>query len=647
MALHGIDLFIIFGYLAATLTIGFWISNKAAKDMRGYYLGGNKLPWYALGLSNASGMFDVAGTMWLVSILFIYGLKSIWIPWLWPVFNQIFLMVFLSIWLRRSGALTGAEWITLRFGDGKSARMSHMIVVVFALIMVLAYMAYGFLGIGKLAAQFMPFDLAALLRLNVFLPEALQGSALVGDELARQTNAMMGMNEKVYGVLIIFITSLYVIKGGMYSVVFTEVLQFFIMALASVGVAYIAMTHVSTEALAAAIPEDWANPFFDWKLDLDWSKILPSANTKIEQDGYSLFTIFFMLVLFKGILGSMAGPAPNYDMQRVLSARSPVEAAKMSWFVNVVMIVPRYLLIAGLTILALVYFTGDLRTMGENADFEGLLAFVLSQGLIPAGLLGLVLAGLFAAFMSSFAAPLNAAPAYVVNDIYRKYINPHASEKKYLRISYLVSAIFVLTGTIFGLFLTSIDGIINWITAGLGGGYVAANMIKWYWWRMNGWGYFWGMFVGIAFALLLGLPFVSDKISAIQAFPFFFFACLVAVIVGSLATKPTEMSVLQEFYIRTRPWGFWKPVQNALEADGKGVEENKDMKRDLTNVAVGIVWQSALVAAPVFFVIRDWDKLAIAVVIIAITSVFLKYRWWDNLRDYAPGYTPPTPSSSK
>ena len=152
MSLHPIDMAVIAAYIGLTLFIGFWISTRANKGMRSYFLGGNRLPWYALGLSNASGMFDVAGTMWLVSILFVYGLKSIWIPWLWPVFNQIFLMVFLSIWLRRSGAMTGAEWITFRFGDGPAARLSHLIVVLFALILVLAYMAYGFLGIGKLAA---------------------------------------------------------------------------------------------------------------------------------------------------------------------------------------------------------------------------------------------------------------------------------------------------------------------------------------------------------------------------------------------------------------------------------------------------------------------------------------------------------------
>ena len=132
MTLATIDIIIILGYIALTVFIGFWISNRASENMESYFLGGNKIPWYALGLSNASGMFDISGTMWMVYLLFVYGLKSVWIPWLWPVFNQIFMMVFLSIWLRRSGVMTGAEWIRFRFGDGKGSQLSHLIVVIFA-----------------------------------------------------------------------------------------------------------------------------------------------------------------------------------------------------------------------------------------------------------------------------------------------------------------------------------------------------------------------------------------------------------------------------------------------------------------------------------------------------------------------------------
>lgn len=109
-----------------------------------------------LSLSNASGMFDISGTMWMVYLLFVYGLKSIWIPWLWPVFNQIFLMVYLSIWLRRSGVMTGAEWITFRFGTGRGAQLAHLIVVLFAIFNVIGFLAYGSSVSASLPPRFCP-----------------------------------------------------------------------------------------------------------------------------------------------------------------------------------------------------------------------------------------------------------------------------------------------------------------------------------------------------------------------------------------------------------------------------------------------------------------------------------------------------------
>ena len=117
MVLQGLDIFVIFIYIAIIVFIGVYFKRQAQKDKSSYLLGGRKMPWYMLGLSDASGMFDISGTMWLVTILFVYGLKSIWLPWLWPTFNQIFLMMFLSAWLRRSNVTTGAEWIQTRFNS--------------------------------------------------------------------------------------------------------------------------------------------------------------------------------------------------------------------------------------------------------------------------------------------------------------------------------------------------------------------------------------------------------------------------------------------------------------------------------------------------------------------------------------------------
>ncbi len=602
MHLHLIDILVIFGYLLATIGIGFWISRLASKDIQSYFLGGNRLPWYMLGLSNASGMFDISGTMWMVSLLFVYGLKSVWLPWLWPVFNQIFLMVYLSVWLRRSGVMTGAEWIKFRFGDGRGAHMAHIIVVVFAIANVIGFLAYAFIGVGKFAAAFMPFRLSADPSVNLDL----------------------------YGLIIIGITTIYVVKGGMYSVVFTEVLQFFIMTAACVWVGVVAMHEVSPAMLSHVIPDGWKNIFFGWRLNLDWTGILDAANRKIQQDGYDLFTILFMFMLFKGALQSAAGPMPNYDMQRVLSARSPKEAAKMSGLVSIVLLIPRYMLVTGLTVLALVFFSGRLNAMGNSVDLERILPYAM-KSFLPVGLLGLLIAALLAAFMSTFAATVNAAPAYIVNDIYKKYINPDAPRKKYVHMSYLMSILVVVGGTSVGLLVHSLNDIIQWIVAALYGGYTASNLLKWHWWRFNSYGYFWGMMTGIIAAM--AVPTILNSIPVLYTFPLILLVSVIGCIAGSLLTLPDDEEVLKNFYVKVRPWGFWKPVHEMVIRDYPGLEANHYFKRDMFNVLVGIVWQTALTAAGIYLVIQEYSYLLICIVVIIVTSVILKVSWYDKITD--------------
>lgn len=596
MQLHPLDISIIIGYLLLTIFIGIYISKRASKGLDSYFLGENSLPWYVLGISNASGMFDITGTMWLVYLGFVYGLKSVWIPWMWPTFNQIFLMVFLAIWLRRSNVLTGAEWITTRFGKGQGAKLAHIIVVVFALISVVGFLAYDFQGIGKFAALFLPWDLSP----------------------------------NTYAVILMSITAVYVISGGMFSVVFTEVLQFIIMTIASVAVGIIAMMRVSPEMLDKVIPEGWKSIFFGWKLDMDWSGYIESVNSKILDDGYSLFTIIFMMMLFKGILISMAGPAPNYDMQRILATKSPKEAAKMSGFVSVALMFPRYLMVAGLTVLALTFYSPELRAMGPNIDFELVLPYAI-KNFIPLGVKGLLLAGLLAAFMSTFAATVNAAPAYIVNDIYKKYINPSASNKRLIFMSYLSSLVIVIIGFVFGFLVESINEITLWIVNALWGGYTAANMLKWYWWRFNGHGYFWGMVFGLAASM--AVPKIFPDLSAINGFPIIFVVSIIACIIGTLVTKPEDDELLIKFYTKVRPWGFWEPIYKKVIALQPDFKKNKDFKRDSINIAVGIVWQVSLMATPFFLIIKDPKLIVAGFAVIILTSLFLKFNWWDKLSE--------------
>ena len=610
MQLHGIDIAIILAFLASSVVVGYWVSHRASRDIRAYFLGGNTMPWYFLGISNASGMFDISGTMLLVYWMFIYGLKSVWIPWLWPTFNQVFLMIYLSAWLRRSNVMTGAEWIKTRFGTGRGAQLAHLIVVVYAFVSIIGFFSYGFKGIGKFAATFLPWHLSP----------------------------------NQYAAILIAITAIYVIKGGMFSVVITEVIQFCILSIASFAVGIIAMRKVAPGTLQHFVPAGWDQIFFGWHLNLDWSHLIASANAKITDDGYGIFGFFVMMLLFKGVLISMAGPAPNYDMQRVLSAKNPREASLMSSWVNVVLTLPRYFLITGLTVLALVFFSDQIRAMGTNMDFELVLPYALGR-FVPTGLLGFLIAGLLAAFMSNFAATVNAAPPYFVNDIYKRFINPNANPRTYVRLSYLSSFVVVLVGGAIGWYVASVNSVVLWIVSGLWGGYTASNALKWYWWRFNGYGYFWGMVTGIAGSLILPsvLPHVPLVNALLQAhsvnldvsivFPLVFAIALAGCLAGTLLTKPEDDAVLKDFYRRVRPWGFWDPILAKVRAEDPAFERNKDFFRDMFNVVIGIVWQVSLVALPCYFVIQKFNSVLITVAIIAVTSIVLKVTWYDHLRE--------------
>lgn len=611
MNLSIVDISIIVVYLVLTIYLGFWISKRASKNLDSYFLGGKSMPWYLLGLSNASGMFDITGTMWMVAILFVYGVKSTLLPWLWPVWNQVFLMIFLAVWLRRSNVLTGAEWLKTRFGDGRGAKLSHISVVVFALVAVIGFIAYAFEGIGKFAVMFLPWDLSAY---------------ILGIEIS---------SEHMYALIIMGITTLYVVKGGMYSVVITEVLQFFVMTIACIIIGVIAMNLVSAEQIDTLIPEGWKSLSFGWRLDLEWTKLTDQVNealnSKISSDGYELFSIFMMIVIFRGILVSIAGPVPGYDMQRVLAARTAKESAMMSGLVSLVLFIPRYMMIAGLGVIALVYFNPDTLFSQGTIDFEKILPFALSN-FIPSGVLGIILAGLIAAFMSTFAANVNAGPAYIVNDIYKKFIHPDADNKTLVRLSYAASVLVVIVGISVGFFVTSINDILQWITAALFGGYAAANFLKWIWWRFNGYGYFWGMIAGLVASM--SVPKLFPDMSIINAFPLVILPISMAgSLLGTLLSKREDDRVLMSFYKNVRPWGFWQPIYEKVIAEDPDFEKNTSFKRDMFNCLVAIIWQMVLILIPIYLVIREYGSMTVSIIVLLVTMAILKVNWYDKLED--------------
>jgi Na+/proline symporter len=606
--LHTVDLLIIAAYLITIIVIGLLLRKRANKSKDDYLLGGKSIPWYMLGLSNASGMFDISGTIWLVTIMFVYGIKSAWIPWLWPVFNQIFLMVYLSKWLRKSNATTGAEWIGTRFGFKKGAKLSHVIVVFFALIVCLGYLAYGFIGLGKFIEIFIPWEVV-----SNYIPFAVSPEFV----------------PHFYGIIFTLFAVFYSLLGGMSGIVWADVVQFAIMTIAALVIGYLGFMAVGENTLN--VPDGWMSPFFNWELNMDWSKIIPEVNQKIQEDGFNLFSIFFMMMVFKGVLVSVAGPAPTYDMQKILSTKSPAEASKMSGFVSVILMPIRYLMIAGFAALALVYYEKlDLLTVSGDIDFELILPTAIKE-FVPVGLLGLLLAGLIAAFMSTFAGTLNAAQAYLVNDIYLKYQKPNASTQQIKTMNYITGIAVVVISIVLGLFAKDVNSVLQWIVSVLYGSYVGANILKWHWWRFNGEGFFWGMASGLLAAAII--PEIFPDVLGLYLFPLLLLASIIGSIVGTYSAPPTEEEVLKKFYKNVRPWGFWKPIHEKLQLEDPTFNKNTEFGKDMFNVTIGIIAQTALVIIPMYLVFRQNTPVYISLVVLAACLFLLKKYWWNSLEE--------------
>tara|TARA_B100000768_G_scaffold178905_1_gene195530 strand:+ start:4448 stop:6325 length:1878 start_codon:yes stop_codon:yes gene_type:complete len=618
-----IDLSIIIIYIILTIGLGIWVSKKASRGLDSYFLGEKSIKWYYLGLSNGSGMFDVSGTAWMVGILFLYGLKSFMFMWLWPIWNQIFVMMFLAVWIRRSNIMTGSEWILTRFGDSKAGRASHMIVAVFAIVAAIGFIAYFFEGVGKFMSIILPWDLTL------------------------EINELVIFNsEQSFALIIIFLTTLYTVKGGMFSVVATEVLQYGIMVIAGILVAGYGFFAVTDVEINNVITAEWRNVFFDWELKTHWSEKFQAFNDLIDSEGFKMFGALVGMTLFKGFFASIAGPTPSFDMQRILATKNVKEAAYMSGFTNLILFIPRYLLIGGIVVIALVALSPEMinNSSLNGSDLEVLLPKVINFH-IPVGIKGLLLAGLLAAFMSTFSAFVNAGPAYLVNDIYKKYFKPNATNKHYIKASYIASFLIVILGVFMGFFANSINSLTLWITSALFGGYVAANFLKWIWWRFNGWGYFWGMLSGL---LVATLQFILDQnkesfnegsllyellhVHAIYLFPIIFIVSLTGSFLGTYLTKPTEMNTLKSFYKSVRPWGWWKPVYNELLKEDSNFQKNTDFWKDMLNCVIGIIWQSSMIVMPIYFVIRDYPKAIISLLVFVITSIILKFTWFDKVK---------------
>lgn len=237
----------------------------------------------------------------------------------------------------------------------------------------------------------------------------------------------------------------------------------------------------------------------------------------------------------------------------------------------------------------------------------------------------MVLAALLAAFMSTFNSTVNAGASYLVVDVYRKFLNPRATQKELVYAGYVSSFLLIATGIAIGATAQSIHKVFQWIMAALGAGVLLPNLLRWYWWRLNGWGFTAGILVGIGASLFQAMFFANAPLYIY--FPVIAGLGLASSLIVSYATPPTDNRVLVNFYKTIQPAGLWGPVKK--EAKKHFPEFKKEPFRiSLLNVVIGIPWLFSLWVFPMYLVARAYGRAVVFAGIAAGFSIVLYFTWY-------------------
>ena len=572
--MNGIDSAIVIFYFLSVIGLGFFYRKRASKNLESYFLGGKRLPWLALAMSGSVSNFDITGTMWIVSILFVLGMKSMWHHWMWGFLMGAFFLSYMGKWVRRSKVLTAAEWMKTRFGDDSAGRLARTAYASMAVLTLASFVGYAFQGIGKFASVYIPLE------------------------------------PNVLAVLIILVTTVYVILGGFFSVVVTDVIQTVVLTVGSLIIAFIAWLKLTPEVLAK-IPDGFTSLSVPWKLP----ELRGTDNAQFE-----FFGALVIVWIVKGFLMNAGGPAQMYDFQRFLAARNERDAAKLGAAWSVFLIV-RWALVMGIVLLALTGVSGV-------TDSEKIMPLVLKD-FLPVGVRGIVVAGLLAAFMSTFSSTVNSGASFIVRDLWQPFKKKQPTERQAVHFSYLATVLLVLLGLLIGFQSGSIAEIWSWMMMALGGGVIIPNVLRWYWWRMNGWGYALGTFGGILLSLV---SLFTDTVPDYVVFPLIVTASLLLSIIGSLVTRPVDKKLLKEFYLSIHPFGMWKPVREDSGLTSSERDNNAEKaSRSVLNVVLGMIAIAAGYLFPMYLVGHWYGRSLLCLGFSMAAVLALKYTWYRHL----------------
>ena len=598
MNLSALDYSIIAGFFSIVLIIGIVVSKKSGQSSAEYFLSGRSMPWWLLGFSMVATTFSTDTPNLVTDIVRTNGVSGNWVWWAFLLTGLLTVFVYAKLW-RRSNVATDMEFYELRYG-GKPAHFLRW---------------------------FRAFYLGVLF--NVMAMSAVTLAAI------KIGQVMLGLDPVFTVVVAGSITVLFSAVGGFRGVIYTDFVLFFVAIAGAVGAAYYLVNIPEVGGLHALLAHENVS---------DKLSILPDFS-----DTEALIGILIIPLAVQWWSAWYPGAEPGgggYIAQRMLAAKNENHAIGATFFFNIMHYALRpwpWILVA----LASMVVYPDLLSIQSafpNVSPDKLgndLAYSAMLTKLPSGLLGLVLASLGAAYMSTISTHLNWGSSYIVNDVYKLEIQPNATEKQLVMVGRIATVLLMIASGFLALTLTNALQLFDIILM-FGAGTGLIFILRWFWWRINAWSEISAMIVSGLLSILfnfgsLGTTFFGgDGLEGIfpswAKFPLVVLLTSIVWIAVTFLTSPEKEETLDRFYKQTQPGGpGWKVQQEKAIAEGQIKFQEWSVPSGILAMILG-----AILVYGCMFATGNWIygnyTLASGLTLVVIVSGVLLFKVWKTLK---------------
>lgn len=527
MPLVGIDWAIIVAYFVVSLAIGLYFSKRAGSSLEEYFVAGRSLPWWLAGTSMVATTFAADTPLAVTGLTAKYGIAGNWFWWSMALGGMVTVFVYARLW-RRSGVLTDVELVEQRYGGKPAAFLRGFRALYFSLL------------INSIIIGWVTGAMMTVLDQTVF-----HGVAREGFFGAHRDELLI--------ITLLAVTGLYSVLSGMWGVTFTDFLQFFLAMVGCVALAVYAVADVG--GMGAMQTKIAAGDASGTMLNF-----LPSFSGNHSTMPLDIFFIMLLVLWWASWYPGAEPGGGGYVVQRMASCRTERDSQLAALWFQVAHYCVRpwpWLLVA---LVAIVRYPGLAEMTDPGAGFP-----MVIRDVAPAGLRGLLLVTFFAAYMSTISTQVNWGASYLVNDFYKRFLVPHATDRQLGAASRWASLVVLVVGgcVAFAMRGISVDDAWKFLAA-LGAGTGAVYMLRWFWWRINAWSEIAAMIGSLGFFALLkftlggpGGPLEKDErllaVVALLTIGLWFTV--------TLLTPPENEQRLLQFYRRVRPVSYgWGPI---------------------------------------------------------------------------------------